>query len=238
VPFDFSTGNPNNLIGDASASMGDIQGSFFDLKTFINSRPFNADYMPVGTAQQLGLNDGSGQVGRGKSIITQQDTRTGTTYSTLATPDRVSGIDLPTDGIITVLFMAFWNESVDGAGRAAIFIGSNQLSLSQVGTGIGLQECANPGAANITQPLTSCWYGLTSGGGGSAASGHAVPATTGQAVALNGNGSTDAGNQIAGGPCYIFAAAGTYDISVQFKASSGSVNVLNRRLWVKAEGYG
>ena len=35
----------------------------------------------------------------------------------------------------------------------------------------------------------------------------------------------------------VFAAAGTYDISVQFKASSGSVTVKNRKLWVWTMGF-
>jgi hypothetical protein len=38
-----------------------------------------------------------------------------------------------------------------------------------------------------------------------------------------------------GGPCYIFAAAGTYTVSIQFQAlSGGNVAVRNRRLYVQA----
>lgn len=36
--FDYTSGNPNNLVGGASASMADIQGPFTDLKTFLNNR--------------------------------------------------------------------------------------------------------------------------------------------------------------------------------------------------------
>jgi len=35
--FAYTTGNPNNLVGGQTASMGDIQGPFTDLATFINS---------------------------------------------------------------------------------------------------------------------------------------------------------------------------------------------------------
>jgi surface-anchored protein len=36
---------------------------------------------------------------------------------------------------------------------------------------------------------------------------------------------------MTGGVCWIFAAAGTYKITVQFKASSGNVKVKERNLW-------
>jgi hypothetical protein len=41
-----------------------------------------------------------------------------------------------------------------------------------------------------------------------------------------------------GGVCYVFAAAGTYDVSVQFKASSGSITAKSRKLWVSSVDYG
>jgi hypothetical protein len=40
-----------------------------------------------------------------------------------------------------------------------------------------------------------------------------------------------------GGPCYFFAAAGTYTISIQVKASSASVTIKNRKLWVWTIGF-
>lgn len=36
--FDYTSGNPNNLVGGTNAAMADIQGSFTDLKTFLNNR--------------------------------------------------------------------------------------------------------------------------------------------------------------------------------------------------------
>ena len=40
-----------------------------------------------------------------------------------------------------------------------------------------------------------------------------------------------------GGFTFAFAAAGTYTVSVQFKASSGSVTASNRKLWVWTIGF-
>lgn len=35
----------------------------------------------------------------------------------------------------------------------------------------------------------------------------------------------------------LFAAAGTYDVSVQFKSSSGTVTAKERKLWVWTMGF-
>jgi hypothetical protein len=40
-----------------------------------------------------------------------------------------------------------------------------------------------------------------------------------------------------GGPVKVFAAAGTYDISVQFKTSAGTLSVKNRKLWARAVAF-
>jgi hypothetical protein len=222
-----------NSVADAATA-----NAFSTIQTWANGN-IDETNLANGTAQRLGLNN-SGNVGRGKSIIAASEVRTGTTYGLMTTPDRVQGIVLPTDGIIDILFLAYWAESVDAAGRAAIFIGANQLTVSQIGVAApAVQEASNSGAANIAQPLSTTWYGLTSGGNAANATGTSTPATTGQAIAVhNATPSTDQAGAFAGGSCKVFAAAGTYDVSVQFKASSGTVTALNRRLWVKAEAYG
>jgi hypothetical protein len=184
---------------------------------------------------------------RKKSIIAATESRTNTTYGKLATPDQVTVV-LPTDGLIKLLFQATWQESVAGAARAAIFIGANQLKVA-VGSGaigVGAEAALVASAATVNRdwPLASCPGGLMSGTGGGAA--HPGDVTTGQVVGILENspdaevgGSTglSMGNGFYGGACYVFAAAGTYVVSVQFKASSGSVTAKNRKLWVAAETY-
>ena len=53
------------------------------------------------------------------------------------------------------------------------------------------------------------------------------PVTTGQLIGAQALSSIGT----AGGPMYIFAAAGTYKISVQYKSTSGNVKVKERQLW-------
>src|SRR3954469_18933277 len=37
MPFDYSSGNPDNLVGGLPAQMKDIQGPFYDLRAYLNS---------------------------------------------------------------------------------------------------------------------------------------------------------------------------------------------------------
>jgi hypothetical protein len=188
----------------------------------------------------------AGVVATGKSVIATSEARTNVAYGTLTTPDQVSSIVLPTDGVICVLFQATWQESVADTGRAAIFIGANQLKVaSDINAGAVTQAGRTGSAAtNRDTPLISHPLGLA-GLNGNAYTGDV---TTGQAIGvtlttvgnlnqeINGTNKTLADSQV-GGPCSIFAAAGTYVVSVQFKSSSGSVTVKNRRLLVWAMGF-
>lgn len=183
---------------------------------------------------KLGLS--SSVVRRGKTIISTEEARTNATYDVLTTADRVSNVVLPTDGLIFVAYQAMWQETNVGAARAAIFIGTNQLRYANGTTATtNLQETTSAGnATNQYHPLSSTSQGLVAvGAGGSSAYGGDV--TTGQVVGMT----TDAtgGSPFQGGPCSIFAAAGTYTISVQFKASAGTVTVKNRKLWVWTMGF-
>lgn len=223
--FGYTSGNPTNLTSGGSASMADIQGPLTDVAAFLNSRTFNEDNLPVSLLQRLGLNDASGQKGRGKSIIAQSEARTNTAYGLMTTPDRVSGIVLPTDGLICIGYQATWFESVIGAARAAIFIGATQLKIATNGTAPAVQEAGpRTGLATTANALHTFHDGLTHIDSNNSYGGDV---TTGQVI----------GGAIGGGVCYVFAAAGTYDISVQFKASSGSVTALARKLWVWSLGF-
>lgn len=190
-----------------------------------------ADKLTSAVRQQLGLTDSS-SVRRGKSIIATEETRTNVAFGTMTTPDRVQNVVLPTDGLIVVSYMAIFKSSVSSVGKAAIFIGANQLKandgLAPPGTAIG--EATTGSTANTYKPVATHPGGLYSSGTGSgtAYTGHV---TTGQAI------SADATIPAGAGPCYIFAAAGTYDVSIQFKSSSGSVSVKERNLWVWTLGF-
>lgn len=196
-------------------------------------------------------------VRRGKSIIATSESRTNVAYGLLTTPDRVSSIVMPTDGIICVAYVAQWQESVANAGRAAIFLGANQIKVPftegpSTGTiGLSLQAARTGEAAGaINCALCSGPAGLASFKTNSATN---DPVTTGQVLGIAARpGSTDIHMEIEttgasfldvtsgapfGGPAYIYADAGTYDISIQYKSTSGSVTVKNRKLWVWTVGF-
>lgn len=230
----YTTGNPSNLTAGATASMTDISGPFTDIKTWADAK-FSTSDLTTATLQTLGMNSG-GQVGRGKSIIASTESRTNVAYGTLTTPDQVSGIVLPTDGLIFVAYHATWQESVQSAAAAAIFIGATQLKRATETGAPGVDETSHGATPAATdRPLTTYPYGLSSWAGVSAAYGGDV--TTGQVVgSADSTLSSNANNRF--GVCGpIFAAAGTYTVSVQFKASSGSVTAKNRRLWVWTLGF-
>jgi hypothetical protein len=177
----------------------------------------------AGTVTFQGL---SGTGVRGATNISTSQSTSSTTYTTLATPDQVAGIVLPTNGLIAVWYYADWQESILGAARAAIFIGANQVKIPTQGAPAVQEPGIGAGATSTNVPLTTFSGGLQSSG----TSGGSTGVTTGELLALNPNAG-------AGGAAYVFAAAGTYTVSVQFKASSGSVTAANRRLWVQALSF-
>jgi hypothetical protein len=201
---------------------------------------------------QLGVNDGT-TVSRGQNPIATPESRTNTAYGLMTTPDRVQNVVLPTNGLIFVAFQALWQESVVDAARAALFIGSNQLKVRSVDTAAPATQGARTGAAinvNTYRPLVSSAAGLASGTKGTVVSTSDV--TTGQVVGavdpdttaspnlamdIGGTEVDLTGNGAAAGAVMVFAAAGTYDVSVQFKASSGSVTAKERTLWVWTQGF-
>lgn len=161
----------------------------------------------------------------GKSIIATEEARTNTAYGLLTTPDRVQGIVVPADAYVLVGFQAKWKNSVASAGRAALFVGVNQLQTRDT-TAPVVQE-ASGGSATSYGPLASTAVGLqgiTPAAGADAAA-DASPQVLG--IASVGGGLTVVDN----------LAAGTYDFSVQFKSASGSVTVKERRLKVRVVAF-
>jgi hypothetical protein len=153
-------------------------------------------------------------------IIPSEQERTNTAFGTLTTADEITGVVLPENGLIVVGYQALWKSSVSAAGKAAIFIGANQLKTAASGAP-AVNEISTLETKNSL--LTSIPNGLTRGTVESTSF-----VTTGQAIAT--------GSEPVGGVCFIYAAAGTYNISVQFKASSGTVTAKERKLWVAVLG--
>jgi len=169
-----------------------------------------------------GFNEGT-NVRRGKCIIPGAETRTNTAYGLMPTPDKVSSVVLPSNSKLVIAYEASWKESVSASARAAIFIGTNQLKYMDGSTTISPQPQetgSNYGGANTFLLIGTYYLGLRSSGTGTYPGG----STTGQIIGLGGSVETQ-------------VSPGTYDISVQFKSSSGVVTVQNRKLLVRVEDF-
>lgn len=152
----------------------------------------------------------------GSTVIDGSEARTNTAYGLLATPDRVQNVPIASGSLLWIGYMAIFKNSVKSAGRAAIFLGSNQLKKRDTTAPAG-DEAFGVNDTNETLCYTSP-FGLQAespGSGGTVA----ADATTGMVL---GKGVIP----VAGIP------SGTIDVSVQVKASSGSITLRQRKLYV------
>lgn len=168
--------------------------------------------------------------------IATSESRTNTAYGLLTTPDRVQNVVVPALAQVEVSYQAISQRSASaGDARVAIFIGSNQLQKSgNASNGGGVQEATmNTSTTNNTdQILASSTGGLFASdsiGGGAPV----TAVTTGLVIGGGEKANLEATSGPQYGPCRLFVAAGTYDISIQYKVSSGSVTAKERRLWVR-----
>ena len=227
---DLDTGNLDPAAGITGAQLAAAAGILGS--QLAAAAGITAAQLAAAVRDAVGLNDGT-TVRRGKSIIATEEARTNVAYGTLTTPDQVANLVLPTDGLIRVAYQAMWKESVNNTANAAIFFGANQIKIADATTASpGVQEAANAKGADVYGPLYSAPLGLSPGisGVGADTTAYTGDVTTGQLVGM-------AGATPNGGVCVVFAAAGTYTVSIQFRASSGTVTAKNRKLWVEAIGF-
>jgi hypothetical protein len=147
------------------------------------------------------------------TIITAEQSREGTSFATLSTADEIKNIVLPPNGLIQIFFVAKVKSSVSSAGQVTAFLGSNQILQSN-----------NAPVFAYTNSIEYASIG-TSPGGLQTVNNSAPWVTTGQTL---GRSEAYPGG---GGPMTSFAAAGTYNLTIQYKASSGSVTAKERKLW-------
>jgi hypothetical protein len=167
-------------------------------------------------------------------IIATEETRENAAYGTMTTKDEITGVVLPENGLIVVGYQALVKESVDGAGRVALFLGANQVKVRD-------------NSANAPVALDSTCGGLAGKFSGIATSSAGfqqfVGPFEGEATAdvntgqLLGYVKSMSNHEGIGGPMFIFASAGTYTVSIQFKASSGTITAKERKLWVSVLGF-
>src|SRR6185437_10659235 len=108
-------------------------------------------------AQAASINQ-SGQTVKGATITSVFQSTTSSTYTTLSTPDQVSGITLSANGLLFIYYRALWSCSVGNVASATLFLGSNQIVIDGGG--------ATPSPENATMVAASTAQGLTSYPGG------------------------------------------------------------------------
>lgn len=167
-------------------------------------------------------------------IIAGKESRTSVNYGSLTTPDVVENVVLPPNGLMLIGYQAHWEATVSEAARAAIFLDDTQLKI-QTGNAPAGQESLLVAIPGNSRPLSTSAFagGLVTGVGNSGA---VADVTTGQAIYPGGPQGGIAVGIGGGGPVWVFAAAGTYDVNIQFKASSGTVSAEARKLWVAVLG--
>lgn len=153
--------------------------------------------------------------------IAKEETRESATYGTLTTADEIKEVAVPKDGILHVGYTAAIKSSVSGEGRAAIFIGENQLKADKGGTAPAVADVASKGTT--FHHISSCPKGLET----SSVNTWTGDVTTGQALCVG-----DSLSQ--GGTCMIFGLPeGSYNVSLRYRALSGSVTSKERHLYVE-----
>lgn len=189
------------------------------IKTFIES--WNGKLNSSNQLEASGIAEGAklGRWYKPLSIATEQ-TRENVAFGTLTTADEIKEVVLPENGLIVIGYRSIWKSSVSNAGRAAIFLGANQLKATG-STAPEVVEASASSGTSFSTLASSPTAGLTAASVGTSF------VTTGQILA-NGSGT---------GLCVIFAAAGTYTVSVQYRATSGNVAVKERTLNVGVLGF-
>ena len=152
----------------------------------------------------------------GKSIGAAEQTTNSVTAVELGPPDRCSGIVVPEDGLLKVVFRALVKDT--GSGAVLLYVDSTTVKIVALSAAPATQE--GPITDSEYQFVVSHGGGLGSMGVGSSAASDGV--TTGL---------------IAGSECVIHGLpAGTYDVSVRYKAG-GTLSAKDRRLWVWSQAF-
>lgn len=197
------------------------------------------------------LHNYSGATNAKATVISGEEARENTGFGTLTTPDRVTGLVVPAKALVVVEYRALWKMSVAKAGRCALFIGEEQLKGNQPGQEAAklLSGGSNEESANLWHWVRSVPWGVTAvrNLAASAASPAAGPyasfagwhnSSVLTTLEYNNGGSL---NDITAGtvlPRYCVVeglAEGTYEVSIRYRSTSGSITAKDRtlRVWTR-----
>lgn len=151
-------------------------------------------------------------------IIATEQSRENVAFGTLTTADEIKEVVVAENALVELSYVGLVKCSVGGAGRMAIFIGSNQLKVA--GTTIPVVQEATVTETGFQQAVS------IPGGLGTGTIGTSY-VTTGQTLTTG----------TSGGVCRIFnLPAATYTFSIQYRATSGNITAKERKLWVTTLG--
>jgi hypothetical protein len=203
--------------------------------TNLASGGVKADRLEAAVLEALGLNTEAAKR-RGHANNAAEQTRESTVFGTLATPDEVT-VTLPENGLILVWYKALWRVASPGEAIAALFLNGTQVKIGAPANAFTPVEVTLAGESEFGHLATGGWNLFSEAN----ISTPATDLTTGQVVGLAPSSAGSTTHQgPAGGPIAIYAAAGIYKVSVQFRGSSGPgviVAAKNRHLWVEARGF-
>lgn len=209
-------------------------GAYTRTKTFANlgtylENDFNSAQDDMGNQlniinKQIGINDTS-VIRRGGVYIATEES--------ISSPDHpiaaIDGITLKQDSILVLmLYFQAKFSSFGGGGNVSIYLNNNLLTScftgdsNSVQTVVGSTSSSTVGTLNIYRTFTSYPVGLSSGDrilddgtpGIASAGEYTGNVSTGQ-IFGHAVSKTTKGNKVFGGPMYIFANAGVYNIHVQ-----------------------
>lgn len=206
---------------------------------------------------------GAGPVVRSQAkrkIIATEESTTSESFTYLPTEDKVTGVEVAEGDLLLIEYSALWKSPAGaGGGRAAIFLGANQLKVAaphnfadSAPKKVGAMITFGANGEKFTMLYTSPNYGLVSCNSGAA---DAVFVNTGQIgagayanklrIEINGveqllRNSDEIPLTPYGGICAVERlAAGTYEVGVKFKAdATGSPKITAKerilRVWTKS----
>jgi hypothetical protein len=194
---------------------GDVEANDVAIRELINGGLDNEN-IAVGANIARSKLEGGAQGIAGQwytpKVIETEESRTNVAFGTLTTADEIPGVVVPTNGKLVINYRAHVKSSVAGAGRVALFVGANQLTNA---------ISSNSLEGNI----------------GGTAFGVLRTEGNGTLTFSEGVSTADSATGFLIGAALEFAVpAGTYTVSAQYKATSGSVTAKERKFWVEVHG--
>jgi hypothetical protein len=216
------------------ALAADVQENFEDLRDGANA--LDGDNLAAAFGQRLGASS-TAIVRSGRSIVATEESTTSATYTLLTTHDEVANVAVASGALLLIRFFALGRVIGAPAGHAGLFLNSTQVIIPDGVNGNGNLpvEVGFIGSTNYGPLVTGFNFdtSYTTGGRGlvwlpNTLADASVNASSGTVLAGCNPGSTG-GRASAGQELAIKVAAGTYTVSMRFKAAAGATTWMKER---------